>query len=126
MLLNNKWVTEEIKEEIKKKKKIWRKKQKHSDPESLGCSKSSSKKKVYNDTGLPQKTGKVSKYLTSHLNGLEEQTNLKLVEGKIRAEMSEIEKRGQKKKQGKKGGREDGSKEVKAASLKRYTKLINL
>ena len=58
MLLNNQWITEEIKE---RSKNTWREiKAKHSDTKSMGCSKSSSKRKVYSDTRPIQETRKVS------------------------------------------------------------------
>ena len=46
----------------------------------MGCSKSSSKSKVYNDTSLLQKTRKISKNLTLHIKELkkEEQTKSKI------------------------------------------------
>ena len=50
MVLNNKWITEEIKEEIKKQ--LETNENKHNDPKSVGCSKSSSKREVYSDTSL--------------------------------------------------------------------------
>ena len=59
MLLNIQWVTEEIKEEIKKipgDKWKW----KHNDPTSNGCSKNSSERAVYGDGSLTQKTRKIS------------------------------------------------------------------
>ena len=37
---------------------LW--KQKHNDPKSMECSKSSSKREVYSDTSLPQETRKIS------------------------------------------------------------------
>ena len=59
MLLNNKWVNKEIKE--KYQKIPWDKwKRKHNVQKSMGCSKSTSKRKVYSDTGLPQETWKIS------------------------------------------------------------------
>ena len=57
MLLNNQWITEEIKEEIKKKKKL-ETKWKHNDPKPMKCSKSSSKDKVHSKPVLTQKTNK--------------------------------------------------------------------
>ena len=59
MLLNNQWITEEVKKEIKN---IPRSKgeQRHNTPKPLGCSKSSSKREVYNNTSLPQETRKSS------------------------------------------------------------------
>ena len=49
----------------------------------MGCSKSSSKRKVYNKIILPQER-KISNNLTLHLEEIEkeEQTNPKVVEGK--------------------------------------------
>ena len=56
---------------------------KHDDPKPMGCSKSSSKKEVYNKIILPQER-KISNNLTLHLEEIEkeEQTNPKVVEGK--------------------------------------------
>ena len=59
MLLNNQWIIEEIKEEIKKAPRD-KGKQKHSHPKPMGHSKSSSKREVYSNTILPQQTIKVS------------------------------------------------------------------
>ena len=56
MLLNNHWVTEEIKVEMRKYLETM--KMKHNDPESVGHSRSISKKEVYSDTSLPQETRK--------------------------------------------------------------------
>ena len=59
MLPNNQWITEEIKEEIKKiPRDKW--KWKHDDPQPMGHRKSSSKREVYNDTSLPQEIRKIS------------------------------------------------------------------
>ena len=59
MLLNNQWITEEIKEEILKiPRDKWQ--QKHDDPKPMGCSKSSLKREVYSNTILPQETRKIS------------------------------------------------------------------
>ena len=58
-LLNNKEVTEEIKEEIKRcleKKWQW----KHDDPKPMGLSKSSSKREVYSNTSISQEERKTS------------------------------------------------------------------
>ena len=64
MLLNNQWITEEIKKEIKKiPRDKW--KQKHNDPKSMVCSKSSSKREVYSDTSLRHKTRKISSKQTN-------------------------------------------------------------
>ena len=63
----------------------------------MGCGKSSSKRKVYSYTSLPQETRKISNNLTLHLKELEkeEQTKPKISRReeiiKIRAEINEIE-----------------------------------
>ena len=51
MVLNNQWVTENIKEEIKKY--LETSENKHINPKSAGCSKNSSKREVYSDKILP-------------------------------------------------------------------------
>ena len=51
-------MTEEMKGETKIPGDKW--KWKHNDPKSMGCSKSSSKREIYSDTGLPQETRKIS------------------------------------------------------------------
>ena len=43
---------------LKIPRNIWQ--WKHNDPKPMGCSKSSSKREVYNSTTLPQKTRKIS------------------------------------------------------------------
>ena len=48
MLVKNQWFGEEIKEEIKNPRDKW--KWKHDDSKPVGCSKNSSKRKVYTDT----------------------------------------------------------------------------
>ena len=53
MILNNQWITEEIKEEIKKYLEA-------NDNKDMGCSKSHSKRKVYSNTSPPQETRKNS------------------------------------------------------------------
>ena len=53
MLLNNQWVTEETKVEIKRK---W----KHNDTKFKEHSKNSSMREVYSNTSLPQETRKIS------------------------------------------------------------------
>ena len=58
MLLNNEWVNQEIKEDIKIHGKKW--KWKHTEPKPLGCSKSGSKREVYSNTGLLQEAGNIS------------------------------------------------------------------
>ena len=60
MLVNNHWITEEIKEEGKRKKETPSNKWKHQDPKLIGCSKSSSKNEVHSNTILPHETRKVS------------------------------------------------------------------
>ena len=55
MLLNNQWITKEIKKNPRDK---W--KQKHYDPESTVLSKSIFKREVYSNTSLPQETRKIS------------------------------------------------------------------
>ena len=57
--LNKQEITEEIKEEIKKipRDKLQRR---QNDPKPMGCSKSSSKRKVFSNTSLPQETRKIS------------------------------------------------------------------
>ena len=77
MLLNNQWITEETKGEIKI---IWRQNE-NNNPKSVGCSNSSSKREVYSNRSLPQEI-KISNNLPLHLKELEneEQTNSKLVE----------------------------------------------
>ena len=57
-LLNNEWVNQEIKEEIKTYRKQI--KIETQGPKSLGCSKSCSKREVYCNTGLPQEARKIS------------------------------------------------------------------
>ena len=60
MLLNNQWVTEEIKEEIKKYLAAkWQRR--YDTPKPMGCSKSCSKRKVYSNTSPPQEIKKSSK-----------------------------------------------------------------
>ena len=57
MLLNNQGVIEGIKEEIKIPRDKWQ--QRHDDPKPTWQSKSSSKRKVYSNTILPQETRKI-------------------------------------------------------------------
>ena len=58
MPLNNQWITEEVKEEIKKiPRGKW--KQEHDDSKPMGHSKNSSMREVYSNTSLPQKTRKI-------------------------------------------------------------------
>ena len=42
-------------------------------PKSIGSSKSSSKREVYSNTGLPQETRKISSNLSYHLKELEKE-----------------------------------------------------
>ena len=58
-----------------KNQKIPRDKQqwKHNLTQSMGCSKSSFKREVHSNTGLPQETRKISNNLTYHLKELEKQ-----------------------------------------------------
>ena len=60
MLLNDQWMTEEIKQKIKKKKKTlgYKWKWKHNHPKHIGFSKSSSKRKVYSDKSYLRKEEK--------------------------------------------------------------------
>ena len=69
MLLNNKWVNQEIKEKIKKNQSY----KKRYGPKSLGCSKSCSKRKIYNNTGLPQEARKISNNLILHVKEVEKE-----------------------------------------------------
>ena len=80
MLLNNQWIVEEIKEEIKRDKR----KQRYNNPKPTGHSKSSSERKVYSNTFLPQERKKAQiNTLTLHLKQLEEKRQSpKLAEGK--------------------------------------------
>ena len=67
-LLNNQWITEEIKEEVKKtkqtnkqkttKKNLLTNEHESTSPKLMGCSKSSSKREVYSTTIFPQVTKK--------------------------------------------------------------------
>ena len=58
MLLNNQWLTKEIKGEINKPRDKWQ--WRHNDPKPVGCSKSSSKREVNSNTSLPQKLRKIA------------------------------------------------------------------
>ena len=97
ILLNNQWVTEEIKEAIKKTpgdKGKW----KHNNPKSMGLSKSNSRREVITIQAhlRKQEKSQINK-LTLHLNVLdeEEQTKPKVNRMKeiikFRLEVSEIE-----------------------------------
>ena len=59
MLLNNQWITEEIKEEIKKYLETNENKN-TTIQKSMGCRKSGSKREVYSYTSLPKETRKIS------------------------------------------------------------------
>ena len=65
----------------------------------MGCSKSSSKREVYNDTSLPQETRKISNkqhnFTPKITGGEKNEQNPKLVEGN----------------KGRKGGRKEGGRE---------------
>ena len=61
MLLSSHWITEEIKDEIKKKIPQDKWKWNYNSPKLMGCSKSSSKREVYSNTILPQKIRKTLK-----------------------------------------------------------------
>ena len=59
MLLNNQWITEEIKEEMKKAPRDMKTKAHH--PKPMGHSESSSKREVYNSKTIPpQETRKIT------------------------------------------------------------------
>ena len=58
MLLNNQWITEEIRGNKKIPRDKW--KWKHNDPKPMGCSKSSSKWEVFSNTVSPQETRNIS------------------------------------------------------------------
>ena len=59
MLLNNQWITEEIKEEIKKYLAA-NDNEDNDTPKPMGCSKSPSKRKGESNTSPPQETRKSS------------------------------------------------------------------
>lgn len=56
MLLNNQWVNEGMKEEIKY---METNENENNSPKSLGSSESRSKREIYSNTGLPQETRKI-------------------------------------------------------------------
>ena len=94
MLLNNQWITEEIKEEINRY--LETNENENNNPKSMDVSKSSSKREVYSNTSLPQEIRNIPNNLISHLKELdkEEQTKPAIStwkEIKIRAETSEME-----------------------------------
>ena len=70
MLLNNQWVKEQIKREVRKHLERNRN---GNTPKFVGCSKSSSKREVHRDKSLHQATEKVSNNLTLHLKELEKE-----------------------------------------------------
>ena len=59
MLLNNQWITEEIKEKIKNYLETDDNKNTMTQ-KPMGCSKSSSKREIYSNTISPQETRKIS------------------------------------------------------------------
>ena len=73
VLLNNKWITEEIQQEIKKYLEI--NENRNMMIQNMEHSKSSSKKKVNSYTSLPQETRNIWNYLTLHLKQLEKEQN---------------------------------------------------
>ena len=91
MLLNNQWITEEIKEEIKKHPQTkWQ--WKRNNPKPMVHSKSSSKSEVHRNTILPREMRKISNNLSLHLKQWEkDKQNPKLAKGKKpwRAEINE-------------------------------------
>ena len=83
MFLNNEQVTEEI----RRNQQIPRTNDnENSTTQTIGCSKSSSKREVYSNTILPQETRKMSDNLTWHIKQLEKeqqkQQKTQLLEGK--------------------------------------------
>ena len=82
MLLNNQWITEEIKEEIKKHPQTkWQ--WKRNNPKPMVHSKSSSKSEVHRNTILPREMRKISNNLSLHLKQWEKEwQTTKLLEGK--------------------------------------------
>ena len=68
MLLNNQWITEEIKRKKKKPRDKW--KWKRNDPKPMGCSRNSYEREVVSNTVLPQVTRKISNNLTLPLKQL--------------------------------------------------------
>ena len=74
MLLNNQWVTKNIKGKIKKKPEDkW--KWKHNISKSVRDGRNSSKREVDNDTNLPQKARKISNTLSRNLKTRKQTTN---------------------------------------------------
>ena len=80
MLLNNQQITEENKKEIK----ICIETNENENTNPVGHYKSSAKRKVHSNTGIPQETRSQINNLTLHLKQLEkeEMGNPELVEGK--------------------------------------------
>ena len=84
MFLNNQQITEKIKKEIKmciEKNKKWE----HDTPKLMGHCKSSAKRKVDSNTGLPQETRETSKEQPNHTKNNRKKKNKnipKVVEGK--------------------------------------------
>ena len=79
-----------------KEEKAQENKWKYNSPNPFECSKSSSKREVHSNTGLPQEAREISSNLTLHLKQLEkEQTKSKTSRRKkiikIRAEINDIE-----------------------------------
>ena len=79
MLLNNQWITEEIKEEIKKY--LDANDNEDMTPKPMGCSKSCSKRKDYSNTSPPQEIRKSSNK-QANFTREKNRRGLKLVEGK--------------------------------------------
>ena len=52
----NHWRNQRGNQKLPRDKWKW----KHDDPRPMGCRKSSSKREIYSDTGLPQETRKIS------------------------------------------------------------------
>ena len=69
MLLKNQWVNEVVKEEIRKYLET-DKSGNTNFPKSMGCTKSSSKRKVYSDISLPQETKFSNRYLNQPCKGI--------------------------------------------------------
>ena len=87
MFLNNQQVTEEVKREIKKiSRNKWQ--WKYDSPKPMGFCKSSSKRKLYSNTILPQETRRTSNRLpnftpkTTGKTATTKINKIKLVEGK--------------------------------------------
>ena len=103
MLVNNKWATEKIKEEIKKY--LETNESGNNDIKPIKCSKSSSKREVYSNSISPQETRKISNKqpnLAHKGTTKEEKTKLRVSRRKellkIRAEICKIETKKNRKK----------------------------